>query len=510
MVRSLPLALCLWSVALLLAVFAGRPYTALTTGLGPAALSAGNHHTCALTTGGGVKCWGENFWGRLGNGSTTNSATPVDVSGLTGGVAAVSVGGAHTCALTTSGGVTCWGYNGYGQLGDATTTSSSTPVAVSGLTGGVAAVSAGENHTCALTAGGGVTCWGWNFYGQLGDGTTTNSSTPVDVSGLTSGVVSISSGVFHTCALTAGGGVKCWGRNLEGQLGDGTATNSSTPVDVSGLGSGIAAVSAGSGHTCALTTGGGVRCWGRNLEGQLGNGTTADSATPVDVSGPSSGVGAISAGYYHTCALTTSGGALCWGRNVEGQLGDGSMANRTAPVDVSGLTSGVAAVSAGLYHSCARATGGGLKCWGGNGTGQLGDGTTAGSATPVDALQDTDSDGCLDGAESQTAPGSEATGGRRNPKSFWDFMDQYTGAPLARDRTVAVGDIGAVVSRFGTSGSATGDPLSAPGAATGYHTSADRNGSIAGQNTWNLRPPDGFISVGDIGAVVAQFGHSCA
>ena len=174
----------------------------------------------------------------------------------------------------------------------------------------------------------------WNAYGQLGDGTTTNRLTPVDVSGLTSGVQAITGGGLHTCALTTAGGVKCWGYNAFGQLGDGTTADRSTPVDVVGLTNGVRAIDTGGDHACALTTAGGTKCWGNNTYGQLGDGTTTDRWTPVEIGSLFNGVKAIAAGGGFTCALTTSSSIKCWGYNAYGQLGDGTTTDRWTPVDV--------------------------------------------------------------------------------------------------------------------------------------------------------------------------------
>ena len=352
------------------------PRTSWPPAVGPAisAISAGGGHTCALTSGGGVKCWGANGGGQLGNGTTTDSGVPIDVSGLASGVTAISAGGGHTCALTSGGGVKCWGGNSYGQLGNGTTTDSFVPVDVTGLASGVSAIFAGGLHTCALASGGSVKCWG----DAVGSGTNTNSSVPVDVLGLTSGVTAIAAGYQHTCALTSGGGVKCWGLGGNGQLGTATTAYSLNPVDIAGLASGVIAISAGSSHACALTSVGGVKCWGANGAGSLGNGTTTDSSTPVDVSGLASGVTAISAGQSHTCALTSGGGVKCWG----------STTGSAVVIDVAGLASGVSAIAAGQGHTCALTSGGAVKCWGDNWYGQLGDGrpcnSRSSSSVPVD------------------------------------------------------------------------------------------------------------------------------
>jgi uncharacterized repeat protein (TIGR01451 family) len=350
-------------------------------------LTAGRLHTCAATSLDGAKCWGWNNEGQLGDGTTTSRLTPVGIVGLTGGVAAFAAGSSHTCALATSGAVKCWGANGAGQLGDGTTTSRLIPVSVSGLNTGVIALTAGSGHTCALTSSGGVKCWGRNDYGQLGDGTTMNRLTPVDVSGLTSGVVEISAGYAHTCAVMSAGGIKCWGLNWFGQLGDGTTTSHYIPMDVVGLADSAIAVTALNNHaTCALMIGGRVQCWGLNVYGQLGDGTTTDRLTPVNVSGLSAGIIAIAGGESHACALTSGGGVKCWGFNKYGQLGVGTTTDQLTPAAVIGLTSGVTAIAPGGFHTCALTNVGSVKCWGFNWEGELGNGIPAYSSTPVDVV----------------------------------------------------------------------------------------------------------------------------
>jgi alpha-tubulin suppressor-like RCC1 family protein len=355
-----------------------NPISGITT------VHAGTVHTCAVTNAGALKCWGNGWAGQIGDGFTEDRLVPTDVVGLGSGTAAVSAG-AHTCALTTAGGAKCWGDNDHGQLGDGTTMQRHTPVDVVGLTSGVAAISVGDDITCALTTSGGAKYWGYNSFGKLGDGTTTERHTPVDVVGLTSGVAAISAGDHHTCALTTGGAVKCWGWNLYGGLGNGQSGGfdpNPNPVDVIGMGSGVDGLSTGRYYTCA-TGGGAAKCWGYNFNGQLGDGTTSHSSTPVDVVGLSSGVDTIVSGEgSHTCALMASGGVKCWGYNGDGRLGDGTENSSDTPIDVAGLSSGVAEVAVGNSHSCALSTGGGLQCWGDNLSGALGNGTTSDSFVP--------------------------------------------------------------------------------------------------------------------------------
>ncbi len=308
------------------------------------AIAAGGGHTCAILSNGTVQCWGYNGIGQLGNGTTTNSSTPVTVSGITT-AAALAAGSQHTCALMSNGTVQCWGDNGQGQLGNGTSTSSFTPVTVSGITTATD-ISAGINHTCAVLGNGTVQCWGNNGSGKLGNGTATSSngiitssSTPVTVSGITT-ATDISAGINHTCAVLGNGTVQCWGSNYSGQLGNGTTTDSSTPVTVSSITTATAIAAGGYlvEHSCAVLSNGTVQCWGANAFGQLGNGTTTNSSIPVTVSGTAI-ASAIATGGAVTCIVLSNGTVQCWGYNAYGQLGNGTTTNSSIPVPVIGLPS---------------------------------------------------------------------------------------------------------------------------------------------------------------------------
>jgi len=357
--------------------------TAVTGLSSVVALAAGVSFACALTSSGNVSCWGDDASFQLGDGRRVGIPTPVPVVGLSSGAADISTSVFHTCALTAAGGVRCWGYNVFGELGDGTTNNSSVPVSVNGLSSSVAAISTGYFFTCALDNAGAVLCWGDNGLGQLGDGTTTGHAAPANVMGLSSRVAQVSSRYYHTCALTSAGAVQCWGDNSSGQLGNGTTTDSSLPVTVVGLPASVKAISVGAYHACALSTSGGVACWGYNYYGQLGNGTSSDSAVPVAVAGLSSGVVAIYAGDFHTCALTSARDVMCWGRNDSGQLGDGTTTSRSVPVQVTGISSGTVAIAAGRAHSCALSSAGSTLCWGFNSSGAVGDSTFASRTSPV-------------------------------------------------------------------------------------------------------------------------------
>lgn len=344
-----------------------QPYTQIATG---------EYHTCALLDSGGVHCWGDNFRGQLGNGMSGNgqeSPEPVRVAGLNTAVH-IAAGTSHNCAALRDGRVQCWGYNFRGQLGNGGTTQSSTPVLVGTVTDAIA-VAAGGDHSCALRQGGGIKCWGYNGDGELGHGGSDFYLTsPVDVAGITT-ATAISARHLHTCALLASNTVKCWGRNSDGQLGDGTYVSPRrTPVDVQSL-TNVSQIAAGWLHTCAALVSGGVVCWGSNTYGMLGTGNTTASNTWVNAYPTLTSVTAIAAGEQHSCAVRQAAGRIeCWGYNGNGRLGYGTIVG-------TGITVGTAkvlgndnfvSVSAGRTHTCALTTTGSAKCWGANDAGQIG------------------------------------------------------------------------------------------------------------------------------------------
>lgn len=341
---------------------------------------SGDNHSCALTPSGGVKCWGYNTYGQLGDGTTSARTTPVSVVGLSSGVADLAVGSSHTCALTSAGAVKCWGNGANGRLGIGASLNQSSPADVVGLTSGVRDIAAGFAHGCAVLTSGAMKCWGYNAYGQVGDATMISRASPVDVSGITD-AIAVGMGDYHTCAITAAGALKCWGYNNYGQLGDNSVSARATPVDVSGLTSGVADVAGGTGHTCARMASGAAKCWGYNAYGQVGDATTTHRNVPVGVSGLTSGVTSISSRGNVSCA-TVNGGSQCWGINTNNQLGDGTVNSRSTPVSVSGLTSGVTSTSNGMTFACAQLANGTVKCWGANNLNQLGDGTTSNRVAP--------------------------------------------------------------------------------------------------------------------------------
>jgi alpha-tubulin suppressor-like RCC1 family protein len=344
----------------------------LGLGGGVAAVSAGSAYTCAIATRGTLKCWGYNADAQLGDGTLVSRSTVSDVVGLESGVGAVATGEHHTCALTTWGAVKCWGRDYYGELGYGVGwVASLVPLDVVGLGSGVKKVAADWSHTCAVMTEGGLKCWGNNFpSGKLGDGTLNNRPAPVDVVALGTLVDAVAPAYDFTCALTTAGGVKCWGDGGYGQLGNGGGS-SLIPVDVVGLSEGVLALTARGRTACALTSAGGMKCWGYNGTGQLGDGTTTDRHTPVDVLGLRSGVMAIAVGGGHTCALMITGGMKCWGYNGTGQLGDGTLVDRYTPVDVVGLAGPVTAITLSGNHSCVVLASGRIQCWGLNHYGQL-------------------------------------------------------------------------------------------------------------------------------------------
>ena len=335
-----------------------------------AQVAVGMLHACALKADGTLWCWGANGYGQLGDTTLADKAAPVPVTALGSDVVQVTVGYSYTCALKRDATIWCWGKNGSGQLGNGTTTDSATPTQTTALGSTVAEVAAGSDLACARKLDGTLWCWG---FGNLGDGTGWNGhSTPTQVTALGSEVAGISVAQYHSCARKMDGSLWCWGMNTSGELGDGSFVDRSTPVEVTALGHAVSSVSAGMQVTCALKTDGTLWCWGWRNGG----------ATPTQVAGLGAEIVEVSVGEYHTCARKADGTLWCWGANGEGQLGDGSTRDRDAPVQVTAAT-GFLQVAAGFEFTCAVQLGARLSCWGLNDFGELGMGTTSIQPVPL-------------------------------------------------------------------------------------------------------------------------------
>ncbi len=365
--------------------------------IGAVTVEAGAIHTCAVLADSTVQCWGANGLGELGNNSFLPSNVPVSTGHLSQnpGVGAVDLaaGGYFTCARLSDASVSCWGDNGSGQFGNGTSglnNFSAVPVA-SSVSPAVVALSTGAKHSCAILADGGVSCWGADTGGQLGDGGTGSVSLPGPPVPGVSNAVEITGGLKFSCALTVGGTVRCWGDNAFGQHGDGT--NSLQGIDsVAGitgtfLGNGV---TAGNQFTCGRRGSGAAACWGAGTQGQLGDSASVSSSNAVAVTGIANTIGLTAGHGYHSCAIDAAGGARCWGDNSRGQLGNGTLTASNLPVPVVNNGAFFVAISAGDFHTCAVAVGGTVFCWGAGDRGQLGAGDTADSAAPRQVLGITD------------------------------------------------------------------------------------------------------------------------
>jgi alpha-tubulin suppressor-like RCC1 family protein len=348
-------------------------------------ISAGASHTCGVMITGGAVCWGNSDYGVLGNGSVLDQPTPVSVSGEHT-FKGVSAGYSHTCGITTSSAAYCWGSGYSGQLGNGQMAEFHTPMEVSGGYS-FSVVSAGYSHTCGVATDGKAYCWGEGTSGQLGNGRTGgypgyNEAAPVPVKGGHTFAM-VTAGAAYTCGVTTTGEAYCWGYGGSGRLGSGTG-GSSWPRVVSSAET-FAVVRAGYSHTCGITTDGGTYCWGNGQYGGLGNGLLSDKTSPVAVSGGYS-FASVELSIAHTCGITTTGKAFCWGTGNSGQLGNDSTLQQTTPIETTpmAVSGGLvfSSITAGETHSCGITTSNEAYCWGSGYSGRLGNGSTSNHATP--------------------------------------------------------------------------------------------------------------------------------
>ena len=341
-------------------------------------IAAGGRHSCFLDNNGRAACWGNNEDGQLGDGSLDLRRSPVRVLGDFV-FSQVTAGASHSCGLTVANEVFCWGGNRGGQLGDGTTTARTAPVRLNSAVS-FRMIGAGREHTCGLSNSGTVFCWGANADGQLGDRSRQSRSSPAMVD-LPTAASAMSVGSNHSCALTVDGRGFCWGRNDFGQVGDGSTTARTAPAKIETPAQ-LVSIAAGASHSCAVTTAGKALCWGRSNYGQAGvAGSDGTASMPRELPATAT-FSTIVAGSVHSCARGRDGTGWCWGRNSYGQLGDGSTADRSAPVQVRGVTR-LVSLNAGAAHTCATSATGEAWCWGYNIDGQVGRGDRENAYTPT-------------------------------------------------------------------------------------------------------------------------------
>jgi len=330
--------------------------------------------------------WGSNNVGRLGNGTTTNTSSPVSVVGGFTDWCQASAGVAHSLGVRTNGTAWAWGCNALGRLGNNTTTDRSSPVSVVGGFTDWCQVSAGFSHFIGVRTNGTLWGSGENGQGRLGDNTTTDRSSPVSVVGGFTDWCQVSAGYSHSIGLRQNGTVWAWGNNATGRLGDGTTTNTNSPVSVVGGFSDWCYVSTGFAHSLGVRTNGTAWAWGCNSTGQLGNGTTTDTSSPVSVVGGFSDWCQLSVGRDHSLGVRANGTAWAWGFNGNGRLGDNTITNRSSPVSVVGGFTDWCQGSAGNSHSLGVRSNGTAWAWGNNGDGRLGDNTITSRRSPVSVV----------------------------------------------------------------------------------------------------------------------------
>lgn len=349
----------------------------------PQPLGAGIGYSLYINDTGIAWSWGDNEYGSLGDNSLVDKCTPVSVAGATKTFCQIAGGGAHSVAIDKNGKAWAWGANFFGAIGDNSTSTRCTPVSVVGAPKIFYRITAGWYHTVAIDKNGRAWSWGYNRNGELGDGSTTSRRTPVSVAGATKTFCKISGGFDHTMAIDYNGRAWGWGRNSNGSIGDNTVSVRSTPASVAGATKTFCHISAGVYHTAAIDKNGKIWTWGRADQGQLGDNTTIQKVTPVSVAGVTKTFCQISAGGLFTVALDYKGYAFAWGNNQYGQLGNNSTTNRCTPVAVCGLRRYCHIVVPDNCHVVAIDINGLVWAWGRNDQGQLGDNTTTCRCTPV-------------------------------------------------------------------------------------------------------------------------------